>query len=149
MFFGDIMTCTFFGHKNTTNEIENQLHKTLIDLIENKKVTTFYVGHQGNFDYLVRKNLEQLTYIYPHIKYFIVLAYLPKQNDYLDTEYYAKTIYPDGLESVPPKFAIIKRNHWMINKSDYVVTHVNHNLSNASKFKDLAERKGKIVINIK
>lgn len=145
---GDFMICTFFGHKNTSYIIENELHKTIIDLIENKKVTTFYVGHQGNFDFLVRKNLEELCQFYPQIKYYIVLAYMPKSNDFLNEEYRKRTIYPDGLEKVPPKFAIIKRNQWMIDKSDYVVTHIHHNFSNASKLKDLAERKGKIVINI-
>ena len=143
------MTCTFFGHKNTPYIIESELRKTIIDLIENKNVTSFYVGHQGNFDFIVRKNLDELCRIYPQIQYFIILAYLPKQNDHSDDEYYEHTIYPDGLESVPPKFAIIKRNYWMIDKSDYVVTYIEHNFGNASKFKERAERKGKIVINIK
>lgn len=142
------MVCTFFGHRNVTKEIENKLRKTIIDLIENKNVDTFYVGNHGNFDFLVRKNLEQLCSIYPQIKYFIVLAYLPKSNDFLNKAYYSRTIYADGLENTPLKFAIIKRNRWMIDKSDYVVTCVQHNLSNASQFEELSKRKGKIVINI-
>lgn len=142
------MICTFFGHKNANGKINSKLRKTIIDLIENKNVDTFYVGNQGEFDFLVRENLEQLCSIYPQIKYFIVLAYLPKLNDFSNETYHSRTIYPDGLENTPPKFAIVKRNRWMIDKSDYVVTHVEHNLSNASQFKELSKRKGKIVINI-
>lgn len=142
------MVCTFFGHKDANLEIENELRSIIIDLIENHNVKVFYVGHQGNFDYLVRQNLEELCKIYTYIQYWIVLAYMPNQNHFLEQKYLSKTIYPDGLEKVPPKFAINRRNRWMIGKANYVVTHVKHNLSNASKFKEIAEREGKIVINI-
>lgn len=36
----------------------------------------------------------------------------------------------------------------MIEQSDYVVTYVNHNFGGAARFKELAERKHKTVINI-
>ena len=48
--------CTFFGHRDTPKKIEPILKSTLIDLIENKKVDLFYIGNQGNFDYMVRRN---------------------------------------------------------------------------------------------
>ena len=76
------MVCTFFGHANTPDEAISTLHLTLIDLIENKNVNLFYVGNNGNFDSMVRKELEKLSIIYS-IKYYIVLAYLPYQNPYI------------------------------------------------------------------
>ena len=36
----------------------------------------------------------------------------------------------------------------MIEKSDYVVTYVHHSFGGAAQFKEIAEKKGKIVINI-
>ncbi len=141
-----MVTCTFFGHKNTPQEIEPTLRSVLIDLIENKKVNSFYVGNQGHFDYMVRKALKQLKLDYPHISYAVVLAYMPiKKTDYED---YSDTIFPDGLESVPPKYAISKRNRWMIDKSDFVVTYVKRIVGGAAQFKELAEKKGKTVINL-
>ena len=78
------MVCTFFGHKDTPKEIEPTLRSTLIDLIENKNVTVFYVGNNGNFDTMVRHQLEDLSHIYP-ITYSVVLAYLPtEKNKYSD-----------------------------------------------------------------
>ena len=64
--------CTFFGHKDTPNEIEPTLRSTLIDLIENKNVTLFYVGLEGNFDGMVIENLRKLSQTYTYIKYYIV-----------------------------------------------------------------------------
>ena len=62
------MTCTFFGHRNVTEEIEPTLRSTLIDLIENHDVDMFYVGNQGSFDSMVRRVLKDLSKVYP-IKY--------------------------------------------------------------------------------
>lgn len=144
-----MFTCTFFGHKDTPNEVEPLLKSTLIDLIDNKNVSVFYVGNQGNFDFLVEKNLKILSIERPHIKFLSVLAYMPsKKSTKNRQETYDNTIYPDGLETVPPKYAISKRNLWMIERSKYVVTYVSHRTGGAAKFKELAEKKGKIVINL-
>ena len=139
------MVCTFFGHKDTPKEIEPTLRSTLIDLIENKNVTVFYVGNNGNFDTMVRRQLEDLSRIYP-ITYSVVLAYLPtEKNKYDDL---SNTIYPEGLETVPKRFAISWRNEWMIQQSDIVVTYVTHALGGASQFKDIAKRKGKFILEL-
>lgn len=143
-----MLTCTFFGHKDTPKEIEPTLRSTLADLIENKNVNMFYVGNNGNFDYIVRSNLKSLKLDYPDINYAVVLAYLPYQKNELYCEDYSDTIYPDGLENALPKYSITKRNRWMIDKSDYVVTYITHSWGGAAQFKELAERKKKIVINI-
>ena len=138
------MTCTFFGHRDTPNEKEPILKSTLIDLIENKDVDTFYVGNNGNFDNMVRSVLSELSSIYP-IKFYIVLSYLPKK----ETENSEHTILPDGIEAIPPRLAISYRNKWMIEKSDFVITYVTHSWGGAEKFKELSYKKGKTVINIK
>ena len=40
-------SCTFFGHRDTPEDIRYDLKQVLIDLIENKGVMWFYVGHNG------------------------------------------------------------------------------------------------------
>ncbi len=142
------MVCTFFGHRSTPDSIRPILHDTLINLIENNGVDTFYVGNKGAFDYMVKKELKELTAIYPHIKYSVVLSYMPGQRDEFDITDYSDTIYPDGLENVPPRFAIDKRNRIMIEWSDIVVTYVCYSFGGASKFKEIAEKQGKKVINL-
>ena len=136
-------TVTFFGHRDTPKETEPALRLTLIDLIENKNATVFYVGNHGNFDAMVRRQLEDLSKIYP-IKYYVVLAYMPSKNDTPDEH----SILPEGIESVPRRFAINNRNKWMLTKSDIVVTYVTHNFGGAWEFQQMAERQSKYVLEI-
>ena len=139
------MVCTFFGHKDTPKEIEPTLRSTLIDLIENKNVTVFYVGNNGNFDTMVRRQLENLSQTYP-ITYNVVLAYLPvKKSEY---DGFTNTLLPEGIETVPKRFAISYRNKWMTRQADTVVTYVTHTHGGAWQFKAMAERQGKMVIEL-
>lgn len=140
--------CTFLGHRNTPNYIESILQATLIRLIEQDKIHMFYAGNQGKFDGMVLRILKSLKQTYSQIEYYVVLAYMPTNRTQHSLIVYSDTIFPEGLELVPPRYAIIKRNKWMIEKSDYVVTFVRHTTGDAAKFKVLAERKGKHVINL-
>ena len=80
------------------------------------------------------------------ISYEIVLAYLPQQEDLLcDTDH---TLLPEGIETVPPRFAIEYRNKWMIDHSDIVVTYVRRSFGGAAKFKNSAKKKNKKVIEL-
>ena len=139
------MTVTFFGHKDTPKEIEPTLRATLVDLIENHGATEFYVGNNGNFDTMVRRQFENLSQTYP-ITYNVVLAYLPtKKSEYDD---YTNTILPEGIETIPKRFAISYRNKWMIQQSDVVVTYVTHSFGGAAQFKKMAVKQGKNIIEL-
>jgi len=138
-------SCTFIGHKDTPREVEPILKSVLKKLISKNNVNIFYVGTHGSFDYITLKVLKRLKNEFPHIDFFEVLAYPPfKKDEYKD---YTHTIYPD-IEKSPAKYAIIERNKWMIEKSDFLICYVQHNFSNAHKFKEFAEKKGKTVLNL-
>ena len=139
------MVCTFFGHKDTPKEIEPTLRSTLIDLIVNKNVTVFYVGNNGNFDTMVRRQIEDLSHAYP-ITYSVILAYLPTEKNKYDN--LTNIIYPEGLETIPKRFAISWRNKWMIQQSDIVVTYVTHNFGIAAQFKEMAVKQSKNVAEL-
>lgn len=143
------MTVTFFGHRDASQNIQSALKEILVNLIKHNNADLFYVGNQGKFDFIVRKTLKELQIEFPYIRYYVVLAYMPEQKKEFDMSDYSDTIYPDGLESTPPRFAIAKRNQWMIKQADIVVTYVNYIVGGAAKYKELAEKKGKTVINIK
>ena len=78
----------------------------------------------------------------------MVLAYLPGCKSNVDTEDYSDTIYPEILAKTPYKFAIVKRNMWMTDRADFVVVYVKNPAGCAKKFKDAAEKKNKIVLNL-
>ena len=141
------MICTFFGHRDAPSKMEGTIRETIERLIS-EGVTCFYVGNNGNFDSMVHRQLKQLSGEYPHIKYYVVLAYMPTEQSEFDVTDYTETIYPEGLESVPPRFAISKRNQWMVEKADIVVTYVKYSTGGAAHAKKLAVRKGKTIVDI-
>ena len=141
--------CTFFGHRDTPKEIEPILQATLINLIEKHGVNCFLVGNEGDFDKIVKRNLRLLKIDYPHILFFVVLAYMPgkKGEDFLE-ENFENIACPYIFDKRSPKYAIPKRNRWLIKNSDFVVTYVTKTTGGAAQFKELAEKKGKTVINL-
>ena len=137
--------CTFFGHKICPERISDNLKSVLKDMVENKVVTEFYVGNNGEFDRLVRRELKNLKTNYPDISFYVVPAYL-RELQAIPSCY--ETLIPNGIEEALPRFAICYRNEWMIKKSDYVVVYVEGCCGGAYKYMQLAERKKRIVINL-
>ena len=137
------MTVTFFGHRDAPFYLSDILKEILRDLIVNKGADVFYVGNNGAFDSMVTGVLKDLKREYPHIVFCVVLAYLSKVR----VSDNISTIYPEGMETIPPRFAINKRNEWMIKQSDMVIVWVVHS-GGAHKFMELSIKKGKQVINL-
>ena len=139
-----MFACTFFGHKTAPDELYQVIYEEIERLITDCSVTKFFVGNNGNFDRMAAKALFELKKEYPDIDFAVMLAYLPKANE----KEMANSIYPEGMESVPQRFAISYRNKWMLQQSDFVVSFVKHNLGGAVQFKKLAERQGKTIIEL-
>ena len=142
------MTVTFFGHTYTPDAVAPLLEATIRELIEQSDATLFYVGDKGNFDSMARKILRKLTREYPHVRYGVVLAYMPGKKPEFDDEDRSDTVFPEGLERAHPRYAIASRNRWMVENSDVVVTYVTRQTGGAAKFKKMAEKKGKAVVNL-
>lgn len=138
------MRCAFFGHRDAPLEIREKLKKTIISLIEERDVTEFYVGNNGNFDRMALSVLKELSGMYPQINYYVVYAYFPEKGG----EDFEHTIYPEGIETVPKRFAIDYRNRWIVGRADIVVAYVKNSYGGAAKFVDMAERQGRDVINL-
>lgn len=137
-------TCTFFGHRTVSSKVYDVLYKEIEVLIREHGVDSFYVGNNGDFDIEVRRALRELKKEYPEIKYSVVLAY-PPANDGWD---YSDTIYPEGIELVPKRFAISWRNEWMLKQSEYVIAYVKRTVGGAYKFFEMAQKKKKTIKNI-
>lgn len=138
--------CTFFGHRECPDSINPILIEKLEDLIRNHNVDQFYVGNQGKFDAVVRSVLRKLSTQYPHIRYTIVLAYMPGKSDHLED--YTNTMIPEGIESIPPRYAISWRNRWMLRQSNFVVTYIIHPWGGAAQYAQQAIRQHKTVWNL-
>ncbi len=141
-----MFSCTFIGHSECGSDIVDKLYKTIKDLIVNKNVHTFYVGTHGSFDYHVYKVLCELEKTYD-IKVHVVLAYLNKRSEHT---YYSeeKTIFPSVLERTPLRYAINKRNIYMISKSQFLICFLNQTFTNTYTFVEKAIKNDLTVINI-
>ena len=140
--------CTFFGHHDCPAYVKPKLRAVIIDLIENCGVDCFYVGNHGAFDVMARSVLRELTKIYPHISYCVVLAYMPQKGGKSDIYDYSETLLPEEIENVPKRFAIDRRNRWMVAQADYAVTYITHSWGGAAKYAKLAKNKNKTEINL-
>lgn len=134
------MVCIFFGHGDCYKLPEAVLLHAIEELII-KGVDKFYVGHQGHFDSMAFSCLMKLKSIYPHISFTVVLAYLPTQKTEYDP-YYGYSMYPEGIEECPQRFAIERRNKWMIDQADCCLCYITHSWGGAYKFAKQAKRKG-------
>ena len=142
------MTVSFFGHRDSFNIPLNKLKLIISNLITNEGADMFYVGNNGNFDAAVLSCLALAKKLYPHIDYAIVLAYMPKVGAAKDRMLTHPTILPRIVAEAHPKYAIITRNNWMIDNSDTVVSYVIRNYGGAAKFKHIALKKKKRVIEL-
>ena len=136
--------CSFFGHRDCPSSVKASLCKAIEQLICNQQVDTFYVGTQGAFDRMAYAALVELRQRYSHIKVYRVLAYMPKPDD-SDT---ADTIVPEGIEKVHPRYAIVHRNNWMIDRSDFDISYITHPTGGAYQAVERAKKKGKTIIAI-
>lgn len=138
------MTVTFCGHSklyNQSSEFSKWLDLILPSLIEGG-ADTFYLGGYGDFDSLAAAAVRRQKATYPHIEAVLVLAYL---NQEVDATRYDNTTYPP-LENVPPRYAIVRRNEWMVRESSVVISGVTHGWGGAAKTLDYARRKQKVIV---
>ena len=144
------MIITFTGHSIIPND--PKIKTTVQQQIENNILTSessiCYLGGYGQFDNLCAHICKELKQKYSNIEIVYVTPYISSEkstNPILNTFDYS--IYPP-IENTPPKFAISKRNEWMICKSDIVIAYVDHNFGGAYKSLQIAKRKKKKIINI-
>lgn len=135
---------TFCGHNETTigKEIRQQLYGAVEQEIKSG-ADEFYLGGYGHFDNMAANVVWELKMKYPHIRSVLVLAYLNRKV----TGYYDETVYP-SLENVPPRYAIVKRNAWMVAQADTVIAYVTHSWGGAAQTLRFAQQQQKRIINL-
>ena len=101
-----------------------------MNLIE-KVIVDFYVGNNGNFDLLIQIVLAELLNENISINCYIVLSRL---DELAISGNQQLTIFPEELSGVPKKFAIAKRNEYLLKKASLVISYVNNTFSNSHKW---------------
>ncbi len=145
------MIITFCGHSNClfNNDVKEHLKNILLDEIIKNPTCKFYLGGYGDFDGLCLRTLKELKNDFPDIELIFITPYLDKNYSKLEFAkyHYDDVIFPP-LESVPRKFAILKRNEWMVDESDLLIAYVMYSWGGAAKTLEHAKRKKKTIINL-
>ena len=138
------MIVTFCGHKDTHDRdgsIQVWLTKTVESLIL-RGANLFYLSGYGGFDSMAACVVKGMKAKYPEIRSILVVPYIDRKPD---MKLYDDATYPP-LENVPRRFAISKRNQWMVENSDVVVAYVVYTWGGAIKTLEHAMRKKKEII---
>ncbi|MBQ4099077.1 MAG: hypothetical protein IJC87_03005 [Clostridia bacterium] len=140
------MIISFFGHANFScdEQFFIQTVQTLQEIIGDSEVE-FFVGSYGNFDSFGLKCAKEIKLQRADVKITRVTPYLNKE--YAKDKLIDGNLYPE-IEHVPPKFAIIKRNEWVIDKSDIVIFYMKFSTKKTYDFYLYAKRKNKRIINL-
>ena len=140
-------TVTFCGHSKISytdlSKIKEKLSEELKKLIT-LGATEFLLGGYGMFDLLCAQTIKELKFEYPHIKSVLVIPYI--NRDFNKTLYDCSEYPP--LENVPKKFAISKRNEYMIKKSDAVIAYITHEYGGAFTTFEYAKKHGLNCVNL-
>lgn len=138
--------CSFFGHRELYENIDEILISHIKFSIEEMGVTEFYIGGYGQFDQRAKELVYGLKNEYHSIKLYLALAYMPTKDTFIDDKYDG-SVFLDGLESAYKRFAITKRNKLMVEESDVVICYVKRLHGGAYTASKYAYNKNKIVLN--
>ena len=148
------MIISFAGHSVITakDRVKEILKEQIRQLIANETNITCYLGGYGDFDNICATVCRELKHEFAGIELVYVAPYLrlSEQTKIKEMQFYRlcdTSVYPP-IENVPPKFAILKRNEWMMTNADTVIVYVHRNYGGAYQSLLIAKRKQKQVINI-
>ena len=149
-----VMIISFAGHALVPYEekVKEIVKEQLRDNISVDERILCYLGGYGAFDKICASVCRELKMENPKIELIYITPYLnfseqAKIKEAQEMGTYDRSIYPP-IENVPPKYAISKRNEWMMSNSDLIIVYVKHTFGGAYKSLQVAKRRKKRIINI-
>lgn len=143
------MIITFAGHRFVHNhdEIKKRVKAAIREVVITNEALVCLCGGYGEFDNICASACRELktegmnvTIVY--VTPYITLSEQKKINERQSTLPYDSIFYPP-IENTPLKFAISKRNEWMMSEADIVISYIKHNYGGAYKSVTCAKRKKK------
>ena len=142
----DRKSCFFIGHREADERLLPELTDAIERLITEGQVFCFYVGGYGGFDRIAAAAVKQAKLHYPEVSLMLALPYHPAERPMEAPYGFDGTYYPERLEKVPRRFAIVNANKIMVDTSDWLIAYVRHDVSNSHKVLEYAQRRGIIQI---
>ena len=144
-----MVICFFIGHRDTPLSIIPKLRETVERHITEYGVTEFVVGRYGNFDRLAAQALMEAKQRHPEIRLTLLLPYYDPTKPLEMPIGFDGSLYPDGLEHIPRRAAIIQANQYMVRYSNYLIAYDAGRIGNTRKLVEFARhREGKGLIHV-
>lgn len=141
-------TCFFIGHHNAPESVRLMLDEAVERHITDYGVTRFLVGHYGAFDAMAAGAVIQAKQAHPDVELLLLLPYHPAERPIEMTVGFDGSYYPEGMEHVPRRLAIVRANEYVIRHvCDYLVAYDRFLATKTHDFVKLAlqrEKKGLI-----
>ena len=146
--------CTFAGHRQVfESKIEEKIKNTLESLVEMGSRLVFLNGGMSQFDALCAGAVRWLKKKHPEkdIQLCLVIPYFSGKLN-ADRSFfqslYDEILMPDGVEYAHYKAAISKRNRWMVDQADCLVSYIIRQYGGAYQTYRYAQRKPIPIINV-
>ena len=134
--------CFFIGHREAGGELIPALAEAVERHITEYGVTSFMVGHYGNFDKLAARAVIDAKKRHPEVTLTLLLPYHPFDRPIPTPEGFDGTFYPPGMETVQKRIAIVRANRYMVENSSHLIAYAWHPASNALELVEYAQRMG-------
>ena len=148
------MIISFVGHALIPPEelVKSKVNEVLRANVKSGEPVKFYIGGYGDFDKISALCCKNLKKDFKDVEIILVLPYLSfskegKIGSLIESGAYDATLFPP-IENIPKRFAISRRNEWMIENSDLIIAYVNNNYGGAYKSLRYAMRKNRKIINL-
>ena len=148
------MVVAFFGHSfiEESERVFECIKDAVSKIVDKGECVTFFCGGYGEFDQLCASACRLMKKRMPDCRIALVTPYIHESQQkklcaLVKNGEYDEIIYPP-IESVPPRYAIARRNQWMVTGADIVIAYVKHRFGGAHRAMEYAKGKNKQVINL-
>ena len=148
------MIVSFAGHAHISsiNNIKELVKEQLRHHIVPTETIVCYLGGYGDFDKICARACRELKKEYANVELVYVSPYITlseqsKIKEMLTLCLYDTSLYPP-IENTPKRFAISKRNEWMMKNADLVIAFVDHEYGGAYRSLQIAKHHQKTIINL-
>jgi uncharacterized phage-like protein YoqJ len=151
---GDMLNCTFAGHREVFEPyIRDSLTIVLEQLLSETNEAKFFLGGMGEFDAMCSAAVRQLQHRHPRKKIllYLVCPYMTtaiNRDAAYFKEQYDDVLIPAELMGCHYKSAIARRNRWLVEQCDTIITYVKRNYGGAYTTRKYAEKKGLTIIDL-
>ncbi len=148
------MRVAFAGHSNIfgCEDLKEAIKVKLRENITNTDNITVFLGGYGDFDNIRAYAIKELKQEYANIERIYITPYISTNEQRKISEMQKDglcdtSLYPP-IENVPLRYAIKKRNEWMMRNSDLIICYIKHTYGGAYDAIKVAKRGGKRIINL-